>query len=206
MTCPQCGAQIPILSGRYTEGRKGADNGDSGSFTGQQYTYGQESQQSYGQESRQSGYQYSGDGQNSGYQSADGQTGYQQGGYQAQYYGTEDYFDQDEVRRNKGMAVLSYLGILVIIPLLAGDKRSEYVKQHVNQGFVLFIVSSLVDLVEGEWAWSLFSLIHFGGGLFSWVFDILGLVFLVLMVMGIVTACKGERRELPLIGKIKFFR
>ena len=104
------------------------------------------------------------------------------------------------------MGVLSYLGILVLIPLLAGDKRSEYVKHHANQGLVLFILSSLVDLVEGEWVWGLHSIIHFGGGIFSWIFDILGLAFLVLMVMGIVAACRGERRELPFIGKIKFFK
>ncbi|MDE7039307.1 MAG: zinc ribbon domain-containing protein, partial [Lachnospiraceae bacterium] len=154
----------------------------------------QSSQQNYSQGSQQ-GYDQS------------SQQGYsRQYGYQAQYCGTEGYFDQNEVRQNKGMGVLSYLGILVLIPLLAGDKRSEYVKHHANQGLVLFILSSLVDLVEGEWVWGLHSIIHFGGGIFSWIFDILGLAFLVLMVMGIVAACRGERRELPLIGKIKFFK
>lgn len=197
MTCPQCGAKIPIISGSYAGSQNGyGDNGMNGQSADRQYTYGQQdhsqgSQQDYGQGGQQNGYQ---------------QTSHQQYGYQTQYYGTEEYFDQNEVRQNKGMGVLAYLGILVIIPLLAGDKRSEYVKHHVNQGLVLFILSSLVDLVEGEWVWGLHSIIHFGGGIFSWVFDILGLVFLVLMVMGIVTACKGERKELPFIGKIKFFK
>ena len=185
MICPQCGAQIPVLSGRYSGGQGSGDNGTNGQFSGGQYTYGY-GQQGYDQSSQQ------------GYS--------QQYGYQAQYCGTEGYFDQNEVRQNKGMGVLSYLGILVLIPLLAGDKRSEYVKHHANQGLVLFILSSLVDLVEGEWVWGLHSIIHFGGGIFSWIFDILGLAFLVLMVMGIVAACRGERRELPLIGKIKFFK
>ncbi len=185
MICPQCGAQIPVLSGRYSGGQGSGDNGTNEQFSGGQYTYGY-GQQGYDQSSQQ------------GYS--------RQYGYQAQYCGTEGYFDQNEVRQNKGMGVLSYLGILVLIPLLAGDKRSEYVKHHANQGLVLFILSSLVDLVEGEWVWGLHSIIHFGGGIFSWIFDILGLAFLVLMVMGIVAACRGERRELPLIGKIKFFK
>ena len=71
------------------------------------------------------------------------------GSYQPQYYGTSygssEYFGQDEVRRNKAMGVLSYIGILVLIPLLAGDRRSEYVKHHMNQGIVLTILSVLVD-------------------------------------------------------------
>ena len=132
------------------------------------------------------------------------------GSYQPQYYGTSygssEYFGQDEVRRNKAMGVLSYIGILVLIPLLAGDKQSWYVKHHVNQGLMLLLLSSLVDLLEGDWVWGLHSIIHFGGGMFSWIFDILGLVFFILMVMGIVAACKGDRKELPLIGKIKFFK
>ena len=108
--------------------------------------------------------------------------------------------------RNKAMGVLSYLGILLLIPLLAGDKQSQYVKHHVNQGLVLFLASSLVDLLEGDWVWGLHSIIHFGGGMFSWIFDILGLMFLILAIMGIVSACKGDRKELPLIGKIRFYQ
>ena len=225
MICPQCGAQIPVLSGRYSGGQGSGDNGTNEQFSGGQYTYGygqqgydQSSQQGYSQDGgqrygqgSQQGYSQSSQqnysqGSQQGYDQSSQQGYSRQYGYQAQYCGTEGYFDQNEVRQNKGMGVLSYLGILVLIPLLAGDKRSEYVKHHANQGLVLFILSSLVDLVEGEWVWGLHSIIHFGGGIFSWIFDILGLAFLVLMVMGIVAACRGERRELPLIGKIKFFK
>lgn len=201
MACPYCGAQIPNVSGGYTGGSQtngsntcyGQNNSQENTYgqnNGQEYAYGQ---QGNGQTSRQS---Y---GQNA-------QQRYQSGGYQQYGYGAVDFFDQNEVRQNKAMGVLSYLGILVLIPLLAGNKQSQYVKHHVNQGLVLFVLSSLVDLLEGDWVWGLHSIIHFGGGVFSWIFDILGLVFFILMVMGIVTACKGERKELPLIGKIKFFR
>ena len=225
MICPQCGAQIPVLSGRYSGGQGSGDNGTNEQFSGGQYTYGygqqgydQSSQQGYSQDGgqrygqgSQQGYSQSSQqnysqGSQQGYDQSSQQGYSRQYGYQAQYCGTEGYFDQNEVRQNKGMGVLSYPGILVLIPLLAGDKRSEYVKHHANQGLVLFILSSLVDLVEGEWVWGLHSIIHFGGGIFSWIFDILGLAFLVLMVMGIVAACRGERRELPFIGKIKFFK
>ena len=200
MVCPQCGAQIPNVSGSYSKNDYGSGSyTEHGQGSAQGYTYGQ---QSYGQENQQ-GYQSGGYGQSGqGYQSG----GYQQNGYEAQPYSFADFFDQAEVRQNKVMGVLSYLGILVLIPLLAGDKQSQYVKHHVNQGLVLFLASSLVDLLEGDWVWGLHSIIHFGGGMFSWIFDILGLVFFILMVMGIVSACKGDRKELPLIGKIRFFK
>ena len=225
--CPQCGAQIPDLSGGYSGSGQGSESGTGfGQSNSQGYTYGQ---QEYGQNSRYGQYGYqSGEyrqdaqyGYRSGEYRQDAQYGYRsegyqqdryrQGGYQqygdeAQRYGSADFFDQGDVRRNKAMGVLSYLGILMLIPLLAGDKQSLYVKHHMNQGLTLFLLSSLVDFLEGDWVWGLHSLIYFGEGIFSWIFDILGLVFFVLMVMGIVSACKGERKELPLIGKIRFFK
>ena len=129
-----------------------------------------------------------------------------QRGYQTQYFGTETHFDQSEVRQNKGMGVLSYLGILVLIPLIAGNKQSQYVKHHVNQGLVLYILSTVIDFIEGDWLWGWRSFFHFGEDIFSWGFEIIDLALLILLVMGIVTACRGEKRELPLIGKIKFFK
>ena len=201
MVCPQCGARIPDLSGS----RPGSYN-DGSSIAG-----GQSAWDAVETRART--------GYNDGSSIAGGQSGGSQYTYDRQKCGPDSYerdvyqqsesrgyFDQNEVYQNKAMGVLSYLGILVIIPLLAGDKRSEYVKHHINQGLVLFLLSSLTDLLEGEWVWGLYSIIHFGGNIFSWVFDILGLVFLVLTIMGIVAACRGERKELPLIGKIKFFK
>ena len=43
----------------------------------------------------------------------------------------EGYFHPEDVRANKVMAVLSYIGILVLIPLLAGNKSSEYLRHHI---------------------------------------------------------------------------
>ncbi len=121
-------------------------------------------------------------------------------------YDSQVYFDESDVRRNKAMGVLSYIGILVLIPLIAGDKQSQYVKHHVNQGLVLYILFKVVDLLEGDWWWGFRSFFRFGGGVFSWIVDIIDLALFILLIMGIVTACRGERRELPLIGKIKFFK
>ena len=208
MICPQCGAQIPNVSGRYSDGIQ--DGGNHTRYeSGQEYTYGRQESGGQGTEQEytygQQGYSQTGQ---PGYGQA-GRYGYGQNtwqGYPSEGYQQEDYFDRNEVSRNKIMGILSYLGILVLVPLIAGDRQSQYVKHHVNQGIVLFILSSMVDLLEGDWVFGLHSIIHFGGGMFSWIFDILGLVFFILMVMGIVSACKGERKELPMIGKIRFFK
>ena len=179
--CVKCGAKVD--DGTMSCPQCGAPIPELGGR--QEYTYGQ-------------GYAY---GQSSGSGTADSRQA-----YRAEYFGSAEYFDQSEVRQNKAMGVLSYLGILVLIPLIAGDKRSQYVRQHVNQGLVLYILSNIIDFVEGNWFFGLPSFFHFGGGLFSWAFDIIDLAVFIILVMGIVTACKGERRELPIIGKIKFFR
>lgn len=126
------------------------------------------------------------------------------------YYQNDDhsreYFHKEEVRRNRVMGVLSYIGILVLVPMLAGDKSSEYVRHHINQGLVLYVISTIVDLLDGRWVLGFHSLINFGGGLLSWAIEIAELACFILMVMGIVYACQGKRTDLPIIGKIKFWR
>jgi uncharacterized membrane protein len=51
------------------------------------------------------------------------------------------------------MAVLSYIGILCLIPLLM-KKTSKFAQEHAKQGFVLFlfeIAASVVGNVAGSW-------------------------------------------------------
>lgn len=155
----------------------------------QEYTYGQDA---YGQDTYRQEY-----GRQDSKTTGPG-SGNRQGG------GT--YFDRDDVRSNKGMGVLSYLGILVLIPLLAGNKNSEYVRFHSNQGLVLFITSVVINLLSGNWVFGLHSLISFSGWWFGWIFDLIGLVLFIFAVMGIVYACRGEKKELPFIGQIHLLR
>ncbi|WP_138264464.1 zinc-ribbon domain-containing protein [[Clostridium] hylemonae] len=198
--CPQCGAEIPA------QGH-------------QEYTYGQDAygQNTYGNDT----YGQNAYGQDTYRQNAYGQNAYGQDTYR-QEYGRQDskttgpgsgnrqgggtYFDRDDVCSNKGMGVLSYLGILVLIPLLAGNKNSEYVRFHSNQGLVLFITSVVINLLSGNWVFGLHSLISFSGWWFGWIFDLIGLVLFIFAVMGIVYACRGEKKELPFIGQIHLLR
>lgn len=145
----------------------------------------------------------------------DSQNGYQdnyqqytyEGHQNAGYQSTPDgYFNMEEVQQNRIMGVLAYLGILVFVPIFAGNKQSQYVKFHSNQGLVLFIASIIANLLAGNGVWGIHSFINFGVFWFSWVFDLCSLAMFIFMIMGIVHACKGERKELPVIGQIKILK
>lgn len=120
---------------------------------------------------------------------------------------TEDdtgQFDHTDIEENKIAAALSYLGILVLVPLYAA-KVSGFARYHAGQGIVLFlasaaysIASSLLTAVVLTVSWRLYFILK--------IIRIIGLVFPVLAVIGIVHAVSGKAKELPVIGKIKIFK
>lgn len=117
--------------------------------------------------------------------------------------------EQADAKDNKAMGVLSYFGLLVLIPIFAA-KDSKFARFHSNQGLVLLIFnvaySVLVGIINSVFAsvvsWSML-------GVYTAVSTILSLsclFFAVLAIIGIVNACKGEMKGLPLIGKIKILK
>ncbi|AOM81719.1 DUF4870 domain-containing protein [Salisediminibacterium beveridgei] len=114
---------------------------------------------------------------------------------------------------NKVMAVLAYLGILVLVPLLAA-KESRFAQYHANQGLVLFIAG-----IGGFIVLSIFSTITsmilgnipvlgalvglFLGGL---LYFIAWIAVMILVIMGILNAVKGEEKPLPVIGKYNLLK
>ena len=48
-------------------------------------------------------------------------------------------FEQEDIQNNKTMAILAYIGILVLIPIFAA-KESKFARFHANQGLVLLII------------------------------------------------------------------
>ncbi len=92
-------------------------------------------------------------------------------------------------QKNVAMALLCYLGILVIVPLLTEAKNDPFVKFHIKQGLVLVITWIIVGAIR---------MIPVIGYMF--LGPILGLVCLVLAIVGIVNAVGGKEKALPLIG------
>lgn len=97
--------------------------------------------------------------------------------------------DPSDISANKVMAILAYIGILVLIPLFAA-KESKFARFHTNQGLILFICNIVIYLI---------SLIP-GLKAIGWILSVAALVF---AIIGIIGAAKGETKELPLIGKYR---
>ena len=97
------------------------------------------------------------------------------------------------------MLILSYLGLLALIPLLV-EKEDRNVQWHAKHGLVLFaaafilsivlwILTGVITMVPGLGC--LVGLISFFAGMGLWV------GYLIVIVMGIMKALKGERFMVP---------
>ena len=87
---------------------------------------------------------------------------------------------------DKLMGVLAYLGVLVIIPIVAGGD-SKFVKYHANQGLVnvlfaiaIFVLGTILTFIPGIQILMLF----------FWVFYFVPTVFAIL---GIINVVNGEQ-------------
>ena len=101
---------------------------------------------------------------------------------------TSDY-DPADVENNKVIALFAYLGILFIVPLIAG-KDSRYARFHTNQGIILFIFSFLITTLSAlPTVGRAFALCH--------------VLVVIFVILGIINAVTGKARELPLIGKFR---
>ena len=121
-------------------------------------------------------------------------------------------YSQTDIVSGKGMSVLAYLGILCLIPLFAA-KANRFVQFHVRQGFTLMLAEAALYTVN--YISSLIFAKRWYGMVvgYSWPYYIIaigcyaGLIAAtVLAVIGIVNACRGRAKELPLTGKIKILK
>jgi uncharacterized membrane protein len=97
---------------------------------------------------------------------------------------------QEMIKNSILMAVISYIGPLVIISYLV-SRNDQFVKFHIKQGLALFGVEVVMWLI----------------GMFMFIYplwiliNIINLVVLILSILGIVNALQGKEKELPLTGK-----
>ena len=98
-------------------------------------------------------------------------------------------------RRKKKMgkkltAVLGYFSLLLwVIAYVVGDKQGA--KHHLNQALILNLASIVAVFVSK---------------IIPLVGSVLGIIILVLAIMGIVAAAKGEDKKLPIIGDIQILK
>jgi len=100
------------------------------------------------------------------------------------------------------MLILSYLGLLALVPLLV-EKEDKNVQWHAKHGLVLFgaYIVGMIGL------WILTMIVGMVPGLGCLMFVLTGLAhvalivgYLVVIVMGIMKALKGERLILPAVS------
>lgn len=104
-------------------------------------------------------------------------------------------FDPADIAQNKLFAMLSYLGILVIIPLFA-VKGSPYTDFHVRQGLKLLIIQSVATLLTVLLSWTV---------IFAFVGLAAEVAVIILGLMGVFSVGNNKAKDLPVIRSIKFF-
>ncbi|MCD7960234.1 MAG: hypothetical protein LUF89_12425 [Ruminococcus sp.] len=103
-------------------------------------------------------------------------------------------YDTQDIQDNKIWAVLSYVSILFILPLLVNDGKSRYGRYHANQGFILFLTELVAGLANLAIGW-----IPFLGSVIK---TILSLIIIALMAYGIFNAANGKVKRLPFVGQL----
>ena len=131
---------------------------------------------------------------------------------------TTKEYEKKDIEENKGLAVLSYLGPLVLIPYLV-DKKSKFVNYHKKQGLNLFVLEAifgfiayiLTSIVQVSKMCTFLNNVKFECGQVVpwWInvpIDLIELMFGVLSIVGLIYACQGKAKELPILGKVKIIK
>ncbi|MDR1196928.1 MAG: DUF4870 domain-containing protein [Candidatus Nomurabacteria bacterium] len=135
-------------------------------------------------------------------------------------------FEKKDVEAGKGMAILSYIGILALIPYFA-EKKNKYVRFHAVQGINLLLIEVALGIIYGiisaiVTAATVTSVVPYGGYygynavaaassagavlVVGTIFMIVWLALAVFIILGIINAASGKGKEIPLLGKIKFIK
>jgi uncharacterized membrane protein len=120
-----------------------------------------------------------------------------------------------DAQANKVYGILAYIGILVLVSILAAPKESKYSRYHANQGLVLFIAQIVVlvgliiisailtGILMSAYAWGAAGTVAILFAILYWAVGITSLVFIIL---GIVGAANNQCKPLPIIGRIRILK
>lgn len=103
------------------------------------------------------------------------------------------------------MAVLAYFGILVLIPILAA-KESKFARFHANQGLILLITGVAYSIFVQVVIKIVSFISYVLAGIVGIALGLAWLLLLVLAIIGIINAVKGEFKQLPLIGQFQILK
>jgi uncharacterized membrane protein len=108
----------------------------------------------------------------------------------------------DDIRRNRGVAVLAYIGPMVFVPLIWA-KDSRFARHHTNQGLILFLVEACLWGCGQTVARLILPLLSIPAFLWlsSFVSGCLWGVFVLLSLFGVLHVVSGSFAKLPAIGQ-----
>lgn len=129
--------------------------------------------------------------------------------------------DAADIEKNKVFAVLAYLGLLFLVPLLAAP-QSKFARYHTNQGVVLFLsilalqLASVILYIIFMVMLPFVLLFLFKGNNPLPSFSIMALASLavligpasalVMTILGIINAATGKTKPLPFIGHFRLIK
>ena len=101
------------------------------------------------------------------------------------------------------MGVMSYLSLLVLIPIFAA-KGNKFIRFHANQGLILCILGILWWLL----LWIIGNLPYFIIFVIMYrVVEFAGIAFILLLaILGIINVARHEETELPFIGRFRILK
>lgn len=110
--------------------------------------------------------------------------------------------ESKELSNNELMtAILSYLGFLVLIPLLviSNKEKTEFIKFHLEQGLNIFLLEIILSFIS-----AILTKLTFG--IFGIIFAIIWCFFVVVIIVSIVKATQKEKWEIPVIKDLKMIK
>lgn len=115
--------------------------------------------------------------------------------------GKESGADCDAEVQKKLLLSLAYVfGILFFLPLIVYPDDAE-ARFHANQSLLLLLVT-----VVGEVVFGILTLIPAVGIVFSILCGVFGFLILACCIYAIVCICRGDKGELPVIGRIRLIK
>jgi len=95
------------------------------------------------------------------------------------------------------MGILSYLGLLALIPYLVKD-QSAFVRAHAVRGINLLILEVIAMVAAGVFSW-----VPVLSGILN---TIVGLASFAFSLIGIINVANKEDKDLPVIGNIRLIK
>jgi uncharacterized membrane protein len=95
------------------------------------------------------------------------------------------------------VAYITPIGL--ILAFLIGDREKS--KFHINQALVIFLAEILLGIVE-----RILGRIPLLGGIIGVICGIIGLILFIFWIIGLVSACQGTEKRVPVIGDIVLYR